>query len=314
MSPLILHPGPRLLRTISPNDAPQHEEDVTTRAVEFLFDRLVLGPDVRLRDLFGLFEHCPGLLAVYARFFARELCAEAALGPVPESEKFSLLHLELYQAWRYNSHERHYADVRRFGLHGVGDPPQDDAYTYVEEDGFVRYSLMGVPLRSMLDLPVHLATTVSLIESDSYSRRCELTIGRVHSNELTLGDMLQAVFWEMTWLGPPDDTEEAINEMVEISSTPGAWREWSQEAFAEEYFGDSYRRGCKALFESTGHYSAVALAEALRTIPDSLSARQWLNKTLGKHVKLRPAYRRLRGRELRQAFEQACEADPHSSA
>ena len=59
MNQVILHSGPRLLRVVYPDSAPPHDEDVTERAVEFLFDRLELGPDVRLRDLFGLFERCP---------------------------------------------------------------------------------------------------------------------------------------------------------------------------------------------------------------------------------------------------------------
>lgn len=59
MTQLTLHPGPRLLRAVNPDGASPQDEDVTDRAVEFLFDRLELGPDVRLRDLFGLFERIP---------------------------------------------------------------------------------------------------------------------------------------------------------------------------------------------------------------------------------------------------------------
>ena len=81
MPDLVLHPGPRLVRTVYPDRAPPQDEDVTDRAVEFLFDRLELGPDVRLRDLFGLFERCPALLPVYRRFYALELCAEYVFTP-----------------------------------------------------------------------------------------------------------------------------------------------------------------------------------------------------------------------------------------
>ena len=306
MCQLTLHSGPRLLRVVYPDRSPPQDEDVTDRAVEFLFDRLELGPDVRLRDLFGLFERCPALLPVYRRFYAQELCAEAALAPAPDDEKTNLLYLELRQSWDYDSHTRTYAELRRFLMLGVANPPEDDENLSPEADGLLRYSMLGCPVRPMMDLPVRLDTNVRVFESDTYSCRSSQQIRLLHSRDLSLGDVLQAMLWEMTWFGSPDDTEEVIEEMVERSQTPVAWSEgMTLDEFTEHWHGDEYRRGCQALFESTGHYSAVEIDKVLRKIPDSLNARQWLNKTLGRQVRLRPAFRRLSGRELRQAFWEA---------
>ena len=306
MTQLTLHPGPRLFRAVNPDGASPQDEDVTDRAVEFLFDRLELGPDVRLRDLFGLFERCPVLLQVYRRFYAQELCAEAALGPATDDEKANLLHLELRQSWDYDSHTRTYAELRRFLMLGVGHPPQDDENIRPEADGLLRYSMLGSPVRSMLDLPVRLDTNVRVFESDTYSCRSHQQISVVHSYDLTLGDLLQAMLWDMTWFGSPDDTEEVIEEMAELSKTPEAWSEgMTADEFTEHFHGNEYRHACQVLFESIGSFSAVEIDKVLRKIPDSLNARQWLNKTLGKQVRLRPAFRRLSGRELRQAFDQA---------
>ena len=77
------------------------------------------------------------------------------------------------------------------------------------------------------------------------------------------------------------------------------------DEFTEHFHGNEYRHACQVLFESIGSFSAVEIDKVLRKIPDSLNARQWLNKTLGKQVRLRPAFRRMSGRELRQAFDQA---------
>lgn len=303
MSQLTLHPGPRLLRTVYPDRGQPQEEDITDRAVEFLFERLELDPDVRLRDLFGLFERCPALLPVYRRFYAQELCAEAALGPAPYDEKTNLLYLELRQSWEYDSHTRTYAELRRFLMLGVAKPPEDDENVRPEADGLLRYSMIGFPVRPMLDLPVRLDTKVSVFESDTYSCRRHQQISLVHSRDLSLGDVLQAMLWEMTCFGTPDDTEDAIEEMAELSTTPEAWSEgMTTDEFTEHFFGDTHRRSCEALFESIGPFSATEIDKALGKIPDSINARQWLNKTLDKQVKLRPAYRRLNGRELRQAF------------
>ena len=287
------------------DDVPLQNEDITDRAVEFLFDSLELGPDVRLYDLFGLFQRCPAMLPVYRRFYAQELCAEAALGPVPDDEKSDLLYLELRQSWEYNSHTRTYSELRRFLMLGVGHPPQDDENVRPEADGLLRYSMLGSKVRPMLDLPVRLDNNVRVFESDTDSCRSHQQISLVHSSDLSLGDLLQAMLWDMTWFGSPDDTDEVIEEMTELSKTPEAWSEdLTADEFTEHFIGDRHRRSCQALFESIGPFSETEIDKALSKIPDSLNARQWLNKTMGKQVKLRPAYRRLNGRELRQAFRE----------
>ncbi len=315
MTQITLHPGPRLLRLIHPGDgAPPHDEDVTDRAVEFLFDQLELGPDVRLRDLFGLFERCPALLQVYRRFYAQELCADAALGPVPDSEKSDLLFLELSHSWDFNSHTREYSEVRRLHLTGIGALPEHSEFRSDRKDGLMKYGLTGSYVRPMLDLPVRLETELVISEADEYSTRFFKPLTMARSRDLILGELLQAVLWEMTWFGPPAAAEEVISEMVEHDSDTGSWLPpMTGDEYLEYFHGDEYRRGCQALFESTGPFDAVRIAKALKKIPDHLNARQWLNKTLGKQVRLRPAYRRLSGRELRQAFDQASDEVPASS-
>lgn len=239
MTDLVLHPGPRLLRVVYPDGDPPQDEDVTDRAVEFLFDRLALRPEVRLRDLFGLFERCPALLPVYRRFYAQELSTEASLGPAPDDETTKLLYLELRQSWEYDSHTRTYAELRRFLMLGVARPPEDDENVRTEADGLLRYSMIGFPVRAMLDLPVRLDTNVRVFESDTYSCRSSQQISLVHSLDLSLGDVLQAMLWEMTWFGLPDDTEEVLEEMAELSKTPEAWSEgMTADEFTEHFFGD----------------------------------------------------------------------------
>lgn len=305
MSKLTLHSGPRLLRLAHSDDAPPHEEDITARAVEFLFDPLELAPELRLRDLFGLFEQCPALLPVYRRLYAEELSAEAALGPVPEAEKSDLLFLELKQAWHYDSHAREYSDVRRLDLSGVGEKPEDDEYCMPDKDGLVRYSLIGCPLRPMLNLPLRLKTEVGIYEADRYSTRSSQQVNTVRCSDLILGDLLQAVLWDMTWFGLPEAAQEFIEEMVESNEEPGNWEPLDIDELMERLSGDNKQQRCEVLFESIGPFTERQIARALEKIPDRFNGRQWLAKNLGKEVKLRPAFRRLSGRDLRQAFGEA---------
>ncbi|WP_201211293.1 hypothetical protein [Rhodocyclus purpureus] len=302
MPALTLHPGPRLLRPARSDDSPPDDEDVGARAVEFLFEPLELAPDLRLRDLFGLLGQCPALLTVYRRFYAEELCAEAALGPLPASSK--LLSIELKQAWNYDSHARAYSDVRRLQLSVVREPDHDDGCP-PDADGLVRYSLAGSSLRPLLDLPLRLKSEVDIHEADRYSTRSGQRLRTVRCSELTLGDLLQSVLWELTWFGPPATIREFVEEMAEGTDEAESWREMDADEFMDQFFGDDERRACELLFESIGTLSARKITNVLDRIPDRCNGRQWLARNLGKQVQLRPAFRRLNGRDLRQAFGEA---------
>jgi len=309
MPQVTLLPGPRLLRVVYPDDGPPQDEDVTERAVEFLFDRLVLGPDLRLRDLLGLFERCPALLPVYGRFYAKELGAEAALGPLPEAERSELQFLELRQFWEYDSHSREYSGLWRLDISGVGLPSEDMGPSWIEADGLTRYSLLGANIRPMLDLPLRLKTEVAVTEADEHSVRHSRPLSRVRCADLILGAVLQAVLWEMTWFGPPDEAEETIEEMVEefaeLDAKPQAWREMDYDSYMESVFGGSSQLACETLFESIGRFSVQQVVAEIQRIPDRYNGRQWLARNLGKPARLRPAYRRLNGRDLRAAFSEA---------
>ncbi len=309
MPQVTLLPGPRLLRVVYPDDGPPQDEDVTERAVEFLFDRLVLGPDLRLRDLLCLFERCPALLPVYGRFYAKELGAEAALGPLPEAERSELQFLEFNQSWEYNSHAHEYSGVWRLDISGVGLPSEDMGPSWIEADGLTRYSLLGANIRPMLDLPLRLKTEVAVTEADEHSVRHSRPLSRVRCADLILGAVLQAVLWEMTWFGPPDESEEAVEEMVEefaeLDAKPQAWREMDYDSYMESVFGGSSQLACETLFESIGRFSVQQVVAEIQRIPDRYNGRQWLARNLGKPARLRPAYRRLNGRDLRAAFSEA---------
>lgn len=302
MPQVTLVPGPRLLREITLDDGKWRDEDITERAVEFLFDQLVLGADLRLRDLFGLFDRCPALEAVYRRCHAHELCAEATLGPVPDDEKSDLRHLELNRFWEYDSHAREYQSVWRLGVSGVGLPPENTSPNWIDAEGLTRYSLLGAPLRPMLDLPLRLNAEVMVSEADQHSTRYCGQLAQVRCADLILGALLQAVLWEMTWLGPPDESKETVEEFSVLDAKPQAWHEVDFDSYMESMSGGNRQLACKTLFESIGRFSVKQVVHVLDQVPDRYNGRQWFSKQLGKSVRLRPAFRRLNGRDLRAAF------------
>ena len=88
MKSLILRSGPVLEYSNAELKAAQTNENLTARCVEFLFDLVTLDEGVTLGDIYALFVACPDLLVVYRRFYAREICAHVAQGPLSRSEKW----------------------------------------------------------------------------------------------------------------------------------------------------------------------------------------------------------------------------------
>ena len=112
--------------------------------------------------------------------------------------------------------------------------------------------------------------------------------------------------WEMTWFGPASGSRRGRCGNGGARQRPGIVVALHGHGESLEYFlGDDYRAAARPCLKRLGPLDALRIAAALKKIPDHPNARQWLNKTLGKQVRLRPAFRRLSGRELRQAFEQA---------
>ncbi len=305
MSPLILCPGPALLRPLDSGQGAARE-DVSARAIEFLYDPLELDADLKLSDIFGLFKACSALIGAYRRFYAAELCAHAALGPLDSEEGSGLQFLELYRYWKFNSHSEEYSNVQVLELSAVSRASQDDPdQGQPDDDGLVRSCLDGADLRRLLNLPLRFTRQVKVEEADKYSTRYWQHIRTVSCAELSLGELLQTVVWSLSWFGSPEETEEMLETFDAMSSDPEVWEEMSFEELMEEQFGDDIRRGCDALFKSFGGHLPIDISSAICEIPDQTRAEKWLKEHLGKDVNIKKAYRKLGGRDFRQAFTEA---------
>lgn len=146
--------------------------DVTDRAFEYLFQELVIDPDVTLADVFGLVMDDPILQAVFRQDFVAELCAEVRKGPVAkEGEPWQKIeYLELYQLWNHDTSTGTYEEVGRHRLHGVGVVQQADIF----EHGYLAYKngertkwgISLTPVRELLHLPVRVNNEVLICEAD----------------------------------------------------------------------------------------------------------------------------------------------------
>lgn len=303
MKTLLLRPGSVLLHVLDFIKGGQAHEDVSARAVEFLFAPLELDPNLTVRDLFGLFTACPDLLVVYRRFYATELCAQAAKGALTADGGNITKSIVLYRSWEVNSSTGEYACVPMLRLSGLGPcPVGQESEFYVDGDKMVHYSLDGADLRYLLDVPLHFNNQVIVYEADDYSTRFLQSVNTVTCTDLSLGEVLRAVIWSLNWSVDPEETQEVLEDIQSVQDDPESWEDVSFDELMEEQFGEDARRGCAALFESTGGCDPMEVSSALREIPDHDNAQQWLQQHVDENISVKPTYRHLGGRDFRQAF------------
>jgi hypothetical protein len=237
---LLLSPEGCLLRKADAWQDADDGVDVAENALEYLFESVAFDPGLRVKDFFMLFEHCPDLVPIYRRFYSEELCATAALGPFSGESPTGLDYLELRQTWEQDSLTQTY-DIGRFDLSGLGKPVEGDLYTMPEANGLVRYSLIGVDLRAILSLPLLFTTEVRVFESNPGAANAYRQIGSVNCPDPKLGEVLQAVFWSLTWLGGQEETSNTLQRLLEQGQS-GAWEEFSADDLSGDEEPDGVRK------------------------------------------------------------------------
>lgn len=196
--------------------------DVGNRAIEFLFQPVKLADDLRLRDVFLLVQRNPELLRVLRRDWAEELLAEALQGEAkpytgeydPEGIEF----LELYAQWNYNSQTTEYTGISRLDFHGVGyelreDVKQGDWVVHVAGSR-VQWGISFSPLGELLDIPLRLSPEVLICEDDTASGQWGCKVAEAVCFEVTLGQVLHGVFWELSFNGGPADRQQRRDELM----------------------------------------------------------------------------------------------------
>lgn len=220
---LVLRPGGRLVHR-DRSAAGLGGRDVTDDALAYLFEPVALADGVRLRDVFLLCEAAEMLQFVLARDWGAEFVAEAFAGPAkPYDAAYSpdnIEYLEVYPAWRRNSRTNEYGGINRWEFHGVGFELADDI---VEHDCVtqargtrVNWSVSMSPVRELIDIPLRVRQTASVTEDNDQSQDflCEVAEARVGAP--TLGQLLHAIFWELSFYGGPVEQQAHRQEIQEL--------------------------------------------------------------------------------------------------
>lgn len=217
MNTLTFGPGGALVaHNFSPRDADDvpAARNVAEHTVAYLFESVALHPELKLCDIFRLFEACSELHAVFRRNWSLAVCEEARKGPVPRprhdhpAEDAGIEYLELYWSWVLDTSSKVYSGVHGLALHGVGPVMEVDCSTYgVKAGGRVHWSVSLTPVRELLELPLCLREELTIVEDDLDSKGWREAVATGRCAEVLLGQVIQGVLDELCFHGGPQEKE-----------------------------------------------------------------------------------------------------------
>lgn len=308
---LFLTAGPALIRLEShPGENHAGPVDVTDSAIEFLFLPIELDPDLTLGDIFRLLDRCEALHRVFRQDFASELCAEARKGPLPPtrgidpSEVKGIEYLELHREWRLDTSESCYWGTQQLHLHGIGHVLDHDVPEYFARAGDrIQWSVSLTPLRELLSLRLSVRETFDVLEEGIDASAYGSRIASAKCSEVTLGQVIHGVLWELSFHGAPKDQEQVLEELLEQKAEIDAGS--ANSVAGDDIFDELDNPGFAALFSSLGNAPRSEVRRAIRDIPDEAAAAEHLRELFGDEVVVSPLYRELSGRAFRKAFRTA---------
>lgn len=295
---------------------------VRAAAHEHLFNRVALSGDLTLADVFLLVRACPFLGAVFRQDFVSELSAHvgralpsmaqrvAARAVEPEYDPMGLEYLELYADWTQDSADNSFRFLN-LSFHGVGfalrEPYQVGDFSYPVGER-VHWSITLEDPVKLLGLPVRVRSEFAITEGDFASELYGQVRQRAKLGEIRLGELLHAVFRELSFYGTPDEARGVLAEVTSLLQEcrdDGLKKHASQSVHLGTVLGDDLDSTAAdprldAVFSHIGDVPLALIRRALRGLPDGAMVGPSLKTFFGDKVALLPEYAEMSARQLRR--------------
>jgi hypothetical protein len=217
--------GGRLLRTSWEGKIEGFvQKDVTAEAIGNLFELCDLEEGVTLRDIFSVINTELTIFDAVLRNWTKEIVTEGLTG-IPtnklKEQHEEIEYLELYWG-SYKGLDENKQPIlyghHRPELHGIGPVLLKDKlfeWGEVERKAGERitWGVSMTPTTDLIDLPVKLNKEF-IIHDDENWRNPPTSMGK---SEFTLGQILEAIVWELSFFGGPVDRDKKaveLNSMV----------------------------------------------------------------------------------------------------
>lgn len=176
--------------------------DITCTSYEYLYEPVTL-LDVTLNDLFLLTEQCAEFYRlIFRRNYYEELIQEAFSGEGPSTDK-EIEYLEIYK----------YLDVMKIE-DSLYETNLCVSFHGVNETTDINYSLMFSSAKLIKNLSLRLKSDISIYE-EIYSPNYTSTEKIFPKINYTLFEVLNAVYWELSFSGSPEQRQELLATLEE---------------------------------------------------------------------------------------------------
>jgi hypothetical protein len=200
--------------------------NVTDRASAYLFEKLTLAKELTLRDVFALIEKSPFLKEYLGHYWIDEFLGEAknATRASVEINARSIEYLELYWSWEYDQESQTYRTPLRPDFHGIGIPQQEDIiehnHVVCPKGQRINWSISTAELGEIIDLPLKIGDE-PLVAEDAPPIKILC--------DATLGQMLEGIFWELSFHGGPEG-RRSFNEDLEKATKEESLISWGPDS------------------------------------------------------------------------------------
>lgn len=298
MSGVSLFPGPALI-------APGKEREVTQQALAWLFEPLRVEPGALLRDIFGLLQRNPLLMEVFQHDYAAELQQEvmAQHKEKETSARLDIEYLEVYRDLHFDSATRTYEESgARWQFHGVGPVlSADDPVAHTPAGARTHWSLSLLSAKELLELPLRVRLEAQVHEADLDSSRFGRVLHAVVLAPPSLGEVLHAVLWELSFHGAPAERDAERKYLQDISSNLGAAE--LEDRTQTLFFADEHDRVVfDKLFVRWPSQRSEDLWRFIRNLDDDVWVVAALREEFAQSVEMHPEYTGHSAYELRRTW------------
>lgn len=178
----------------------------------YLRDSVEIAEGVTLRDLFRIVSQYKLLKLFISQYsWCRQLeeFHAQAEEPMRDDEKDKLEYLEIYWHASVHKYKKETSFDVSVGFHGIGTPDRPE--NAMTADGKTHYSVSYSPMYELADLPLKLNTALKIW--GPWEGKPPQKVIFEGKKDYCLLDVLDAIYWDISFMGGPAENSEFIEEM-----------------------------------------------------------------------------------------------------
>jgi hypothetical protein len=198
------------------------DRDVTDSAVRRSFDAVQLADDVTLGDLFLLVQRDDEFWDLLVGNWLKEYLEvglSPLLNPKEETEDDKIEFLELYKTFMVQPDAIHGMENPEF--HGIGPVLTKDTQSGKAGER-IQYAITFTPANELAKLSLKLKKSLLIYNDDHESNDWGKELFTLDNGvRYTLGEIIYAVFWELSFYGNPEDNTKFKKSVFDIAEEAG---------------------------------------------------------------------------------------------